>query len=88
MSMIFAYGKNMDEVHKSYIKQVNNQVFNLLESLGYEVERTNEGAAKLMKEIRRNGKKIIIDETNRKFIVNKSNLNYSCDVKVRLLGGD
>lgn len=52
MSMVLAYGKNMDEVYKGYMEQVNNMIFIFLEQLGYEVERTNQGASKLIKQIK------------------------------------
>ena len=56
MSMVLAYGKNMKELHENYIKQINKIIFDLLENLEYEVERTNQGASKLIKQIKSEGK--------------------------------
>lgn len=84
MGMVFAYGKNMDEVYKSYMEQVNNMIFIFLEQLGYEVERTNQGASKLIKQIKSEKKKLNILETNRKLVVDKGKITYSCDVEIEL----
>lgn len=84
MGMVFAYGKNMDEVYKSYMEQVNNMIFIFLEQLGYEVERTNQGASKLIKQIKSEKKKLNILETNRKLVVDKGKIIYSCDVEIEL----
>lgn len=84
MGMVFAYGKNMDEVYKSYIEQVNNMIFIFLEHLGYEVKKTNQGAYKLIKQIKSEGKKLNIIETNRKLTVDKGKITYSCDVEIEL----
>lgn len=88
MSMILAYGNNMDEVYKSYMEQVNNMIFIFLEQLGYEVERTNQGASKLMKQIKNEKKQLNILETNRKLVVDKGKITYSCDVEVELVRRD
>lgn len=84
MSMVLADGKNMDEVYKSYIEQVNNMIFIFLEHLGYEVKKTNQGASKLIKQIKSEGKKLNIIETNRKLTVDKGKITYSCDVEIEL----
>lgn len=88
MSMVLAYGKNMKELYESYIKQLNKIIFDLLENLGYEVERTNDGAKKLMAKLKNEGKKITITETNRRLTADKLNICYSCDVEIKLLGGE
>lgn len=84
MSMVLAHGNNMDEVYKSYMEQVNNMIFILLEHLGYEVERTNQGASKLIKQIKSERKRLNIIETNRKLVVDKGKITYSCDVEIEL----
>lgn len=88
MSMVFAYGKNMNEVYKSYMEQVNNMIIIFLEQLGYEVERNNNGASKLIKQIKSENKKLNILETNRKLVVDKGKITYSCDVKIELVRRD
>ncbi len=88
MSMVLAYGKNMKELHESYTKQINEMIFDLLENLEYEVERTNDGAKKLMTKLKNEGKKITITETNRRLTAGKLNICYSCDVEIKLLGGE
>lgn len=74
--MIYITDSNLENMNKEYFKILNKEVFDFLESKGYEVERNHKGAKRIFNELKAKGKKIIIETTDRRLIY--KNKTYTC----------